>query len=318
MKNHLVIKGDCLIELKKLIEKNIKVDCIIADLPYGMTNNVWDKKIDLKKMWNLLNQIKKDKNTPIILFADFPFSIELINSNFSYYRYTWYWNKVIATGFLNVAYQPLKTIEHIHVFIEEPYKQILSNQSHKKYDRIAQFYPQLEKTNVNIKNGRLASNFGTTYEKNKNGTTYKEVKEKYATQFYKSGLNILRKKNNERYPKNLLEFQKIKPNGKDKNHATEKPLKLLEYLIKTYSKENDVILDFVAGSGVTSMASINLNRKSISIEMSEEWINHISQRLAKNLYSKNLLDDIEFINFQWKNIDWYNKQLPIFYYKLKK
>lgn len=274
-----LIHGDFYNEIPKLIEQNIKVDLIIADLPYGMTQNKWDNKIDLKLMWDLLNKIKKDKYTPIILFGDFPFSIELIMSNNNHYRYTWYWNKQIGTGFLDSAYKPLKVIEHIHVFIETPFYKVESKLNYKKWDRIANFYPQMLIGNINHSTGtKLAGNNGTTYGNFKSANEIK-ITNSHITTFYRNGLNIVEKKSNEKHPNNLLSFQKTKPNKLRKYHPTEKPLQLIEYLVKTYSKENDLVLDFVAGSGVLAHACKNNNRNYIVIEKEEEYIKMIKERL---------------------------------------
>jgi len=119
MKNYIKIyKGDCLKVIDELIEKNIKVDCIITDPPYGTTDNKWDSIIPLNKMWEKINKVSKE-NTPIILFGNEPFSSTLRISNSKIYKYDWKWNKSQVTNFLNSKKQPLRKMEDIMVFYKK-------------------------------------------------------------------------------------------------------------------------------------------------------------------------------------------------------
>lgn len=117
MINDFIIKnGDALQELDRLIEKGVKVDAIITDIPYGTTACKWDEIIPLKDMWERLNKIVKDDNTPILLFGQQPFTSVLISSNIKNYKFNWYYKKLIASNFASAKYQPMKHIEDICVF----------------------------------------------------------------------------------------------------------------------------------------------------------------------------------------------------------
>lgn len=254
--------------MQKLIDEGKKVDLILTDPPYNMTQNKWDTEIDWEKWWMLIKQIRRDKYTPVLIFGDFPFSIDLINSQLKWYRYTWYWNKKIGTNFLDAAYKPLKVIEHIHVFIEKPYELVESRENWKKKDRIARFYPQFEKGEPNHSTGnKLAGSIGTTYNTHK---TQNEMKAS-VEDFKRTDLERIGKGPNDKHPKNYVEFQKVKPIKRRKRHPTEKPVALLEYLVKTYTKTNDVVLDCFMGSGSTLVACHNLQRQFIGIEIDQTY-----------------------------------------------
>lgn len=280
-KKHQVYRDNCFKKLQDLINLEIKVDAIICDMPFGVTNNEWDKKLDLELIWKLLKQLRKSATTPIVLFADKKsFETELYLSNPKWFRYEWYWNKKIATGFLDVAYQPLKCIEKIMVFIEKPYTHVESKETWKKYDRIAQYFPQFSKGKPLHGTGNSLKNNNSTYG---NFKTKNEIEISYShkTKFYREGLARVDKGLVDKHPKNLIEFQKPKSNKNSNYHPTEKPLDLMEYLVKTYSTEGQIILDFTAGSGSLMEACKNTNRKSISIELEEKYINMILFKLNK-------------------------------------
>lgn len=265
----------------ELISLEYKFDAIITDPPYGMTNNLWDKRINFEEIWNLFNLVKINSYTPIIMFGDFPFSIDLINSKRNWYRYTWYWNKLIGTGFLDSAYKPLKVVEHIHVFAEKTFQLIKSKEDYKKFDKIAKFYPQMTIGKPNHSMGRPDK---TITNNNYNAfDPFAKIKKvsNMQTEFYRKGLRRIEKKTAFKHPKNYIEIQRVKPNKYIKLHPTEKPVLLMEYLIKTYTKENDLILDCFAGSGATAIACMNLKRKCILVEKEEKYIELIIKRIEQ-------------------------------------
>lgn len=247
-----LIHGDCLVELPKLIGGGQKVDLIITDLPYGITNCKWDEVIPFDVMWNYINQIT-DERSPIILFGNEPFSSRLRLSNLKNYKYDIIWNKVVRTGFLNANRQPMRQYENIIVFYrkqcyynpikwegEEPShtRGIIRTRSHNVYNPVEDM-PYLP-------------------------TKWK-------------------------YPTNIIEFnsQVNECQNAKRFHPTQKPVALLEYLIKTFSKEGDVVLDFTMGSGSTGVACRNTNRDFIGIELDKEYYDIAVDRI--NNYQEKLI-----------------------------
>lgn len=217
--------GDCL-ELMKIIP-NESIDMIFADLPYGKTRNKWDVKIPFGPLWDQYKRIIKS-NGAIVLFADQPFTSELIESNKKMYRYNWVWEKTNAKGFLNAKKMPLKAHEDICIF-----------------------YKKLPVYNAQKTNGHKPVN---SHVKKNNGSNYGECK-----------IEIKGGGSTERYPRSVLKFSsdsQVRKGG----HSTQKPIKLLEYMIKTYTNEGMIVLDNAAGEGSTGQACKNTNRNYILIE----------------------------------------------------
>jgi len=217
------------------------VDMILTDPPYGTTACKWDSIIDLDLMWEQLKRIIKP-NGAIVLFGSEPFSSALRMSNIRNYKYDWIWDKK-KPGAIGIAkFQPLRYTENISVF----------NCSYKNYN------PQMTERSI-IKESR-------NYTKSMSGG---------------SGLSVMSKKNNytHKYPKNIIEISNA--NQKGKAHPTQKPVALMEYLIKTYTNENETVLDFTMGSGSTGVAAKNLNRKFIGIELDGNYFNIAKERINK-------------------------------------
>ena len=219
------------------------LDMILCDLPYGTTACKWDSIIPFDKLWEQYNRIIKN-NGAIVLFADNPFASKLINSNIKMFKYEWIWVKEQGKNFQLAKRQPLKKSEYICVF----YKcQPLYN---------PQGLIKLEKPIVKSnkgKGGRL-------------GHVSSEKKRDTYTQWYTN------------YPTNILMF-----NSDRGMHPTQKPVALLEYLIKTYSNENELILDNCMGSGSTGVACINTNRKFIGIEKDDTYFEIAKNRIEESL-----------------------------------
>jgi len=224
-----LFQGDCLDIMPLIPDKSVQL--ILADLPYGTTACKWDSIIDLDLLWKQYNRIIIDNGT-IVLTASQPFTTKLISSNYKMFRYEWIWDKCQCTNFYNAKNQPLKKHESILVFAK----------SNNKY------YPQMEVISENDyryrKNGRNSPI--------KKGGVYGNIKQK------------LRVENGLRYPNSILKISNT--NAKSKQHPTQKSLELMKYLILTYTKENDMVLDNTMGSGTTCLAAKELNRKFIGIE----------------------------------------------------
>lgn len=240
---------DCLKILPTLSDKS--VDMILCDLPYGTTCLEWDSVINFEQLWLQYERIIKD-NSVIALFSTQPFTSILITSNLNLYRYSWVWDKCGATGFLNANYAPLKATEDINIFSKGTVGSLSKNP--------IIYYPQgvqrVNKQKYNNPNSKWRENKG--YKGHNQLNTDSEYTQEYTG-----------------YPTNILRFKReLKP-----VHPTQKPVELLEYLIQTYTKENDIVLDNCMGSGSTGVACKNLNRNFIGIEINKEYFDIAENRI---------------------------------------
>ena len=238
-----LFKGDCL-EIMKSI-KSGSIDAIITDPPYGTTACKWDSVIDFDLMWEQLNRIIKP-NGAIVLFGSEPFSSALRMSNINNYRYDWVWEKNLKTGNLNAKRMPMGGHELVHIFANKP----------------PTYNPQKRKRTTEIKSGNI---------KNSKTSVYGIQKEYYINN--QSDLIT---------PDTIIKNIKCVHNSSGKVHPTQKPIALMEYLIKTYTNENETILDFTMGSGSTLVACQNTNRNGIGIEQDENYFNIASDRIKEN------------------------------------
>ena len=241
--NYQLYNGDCLEVMDYLIEQNIKVDCILTDPPYGTTACKWDTAIPFDEMWERLNKLIKP-NGSIALFGNEPFTSCLIYSNLKGFKYRWDWNKKIPSGMSYARYRPMQQTEDICVFTKNGEKTI--------------YNPQMIKREKPIKSG---------------GTKHSETAPiKYKDKNFKKTYEY-------KNPITLIEFDKIR---KGSVHPTQKPVDLLEYLIKTYTNENEIVLDFTMGSGSTGVACVNTNRKFIGIELDNNYFDIAINRIFEN------------------------------------
>lgn len=236
-------KGDCLEVMKDI--KDGSIDAIITDPPYGTTACKWDSVIDFDLMWEQLNRVIKPTGA-IVLFGSEPFSSLLRCSNLKNYRYDWIWKKTQPTGFLNAKKMPLKQFEIISVF----------------YSKLPTYNPQLmDKKPQNIR--KLSKNI-----KAKESENYGK---------YKRSDDFRSIPINKTYPRDVLKFNNS--NIKKKVHPTQKPVALIQYLIKTYTNENETVLDFTMGSGTTGVACKNTNRDFIGIEQDDKYFKIAEERI---------------------------------------
>lgn len=242
--NNSVHNDDCF-NIFPLIKDN-SIDAIISDPPFGTTRMKWDSVLDLDKIWEEYKRILKP-NGVVVLFAQTPFDKLLGCSNLPWLKYEWIWEKTQATGHLNAKKMPMKAHENILVF----------------YNKLPTYNPQ--KTT-----GHKPMNSYTKYIKTQNNTEiYGSMKKEI------SGGG-----DTDRYPRSVLLFSSDKQ--KSCLHPTQKPLSIMEYLVKTYTNEGDVVLDNTAGSGTTGIACINTNRKYILIEKEKKYYDIIIDRINKN------------------------------------
>lgn len=216
------------------------IDLIICDLPYGTTKAPWDKIIDPVKLWQQYRRIIKPHGC-IALFSMLPFSIDLIKPARDIYRYEWIWKKTLPVGFLNANRMPLRIHENILIF----------------YEALPKYHP--------IK--WQSTPYGKTVSRGQS-----ELYGKY-------GPHALKSVDGMRYPVDVLTFSNCIQKGK-RTHPTEKPLVLLDYLIKTYTDAGDTVLDNAMGTGGTGIAAAKLDRKFIGIEKDEKFFNIALSRIV--------------------------------------
>ena len=231
--------GDCLELMKDIPDKSI--DMILCDLPYGTTSCKWDIVIPFDKLWEQYNRIIKD-NGVICLFGSEPFSSKLRMSNLKIYKYDWVWIKDKGSDPLNANKRPLNNIENIIIF----------------YKRQPIYNPQ--------------KTLGEPYtKKQKNSKLGLHLQDKRI-------MPTDKKSDGYRFPLRNLYFVRDTSKGSSL-HPTQKPVALLEYLIKTYTNDGDLVLDNCMGSGSTGVACVNTNRNFIGIELSEEYYNIAKERI---------------------------------------
>lgn len=223
---------------------NIKADAIITDTPFGTTNAKWDSVLDLPDMWLWLEDMKVSERTPVLLFAQTPYDKVLGCSNIKKLKYEWIWEKGNATGHLNAKKMPLKCHENILVFYDKP-----------------PIYNQQKTSGHTLKESKGNKGGSELYGEVKNSKSYSST---------------------ERCPRDVLKFSSDKQ--KLNLNATQKPIELLRYFIRTYTDKGDTVLDFTAGSMSLAVACYLEGRNSICIEMDEdqytksvEWVKHCKE-----------------------------------------
>ena len=220
--------GDCLERMKEI--ESGSIDMVLTDPPYGTTACKWDSIIPLAPMWAQLKRIIKP-NGAMVMMAGQPFTSALVMSNLKQYKTSWVWNKRFGANFGTAKYHPMKIHEDVVVFCK----------------KTAVYNPQMVKRVKPIKLGKNVSKRGSanlqTAKKEFNGKVYTE-----------------------KFPQSILEYS-TRAGGQVKQNPTQKPVPLMEYLIKTYTHESETVLDFTMGSGTTGVAAVNTRRKFVGIEM---------------------------------------------------
>ena len=242
MVNVELYNDDCLVVMRQLIERGIKVDAIIADIPYGIHNNKFDTLIPFNEMWDCLIKLVKDKGN-IVLFASGLFTYKLALSNEKLFRYELVWKKSKCGSPLTAKYMPLKKHENILVFGKSA----------------AYYEPQMQ--------------IGTPYKRKYTPNKVNNLG------FGIEGAQIDNK--GTRHPTTILDFPQ-KWRRQDQLHPTQKPVELMEFLVKSYCPKNGIVLDFTMGSGSTGVACMNTERDFIGIEINEKYFNIAKTRIKKN------------------------------------
>ena len=246
-----LINGDCLVEMKNIPDKSI--DMILCDLPYGTTACKLDNVIPFEPLWEQYNRIIRE-NGIIALFGSEPFSTKVRVSAFDMYKYDWYWKKKKSNGFQHAKNRPLMAIETISIFSKSPmgHKSLLG-------DKRMAYYPQgvTSKCQAVVKDGKHGRILGA--RPNQVGRVYEAFTN---------------------FPNNVLEYDNLW--GKKAIHPTQKPVELIEYLIKTYTNEGKLVLDNCIGIGTTAIACMNTNRNFIGFEMDSKYYEIANNRIKEH------------------------------------
>lgn len=256
-----IYNEDCLVGMQRIPDQS--VDTIICDLPYGVLNRKnkhvqWDNVIPFAPLWEQYERVIKD-NGAIVLFSQGLFTVDLISSNRKLWKYNLVWDKERKTGFLNANRMPMRQHEDICVFYK---KQCIYN-------------PQMRETGLKDKNHDRGRKIEC-----KNSCYGGYVKQNVAA-------------TNLKFPGSIISIHK--PHKKKEFwHPTQKPVLLLEYLIRTYSNPGDIVLDNCIGSGTTAIAAINTQRHFIGFEMNKKYFDIANRRIrdAKNSFQENLFGEV--------------------------
>lgn len=248
-----IYHGDCLEKMKRI--ESGSVDLILTDPPYGTTACKWDSVIPFEPMWAEIWRVLKP-NGACLLFGVEPFSSALRMSNIKNFKYDWVWEKSDPSGFVNAKLMPIKSIEIISVFSTGA----TANGSKRNMPYFPQDLVLYNKIVNEKRNKNHINSFGRDSHKEKH----------------------LQKWTN--YPKQILKYKNDK--GKNKFHPTQKPVALLEYLIKTYTLEGETVLDFTMGSGSTGVAAVNLGRSFTGIEQDDKYFDIAKERITKAIKEK--------------------------------
>ena len=235
--------GDCLERMKEIPDGS--VDMILADPPYGTTACKWDSIIDLPLMWEQLKRIIKP-NGAIVMTASQPFTSVLVTSNIKHFKHEWIWKKNAGSNFGALKYQPMKEHESVIIFCNER----------------VNYYPIKQERS---ESGKAMVKTGVKSKASKGNDVYGGLNQGY---------------DNSKNDKNMRVPSSVQLFNRERGlHPTQKPVALMEYLIKTYTNESETVLDFTMGSGSTGVAAKNLNRDFIGIEMDEGYFNIAQDRI---------------------------------------
>lgn len=247
-----LMKGDCL-EMMKLIPDG-SVDMVLCDLPYGTTACAWDAVIPFDQLWAEYKRVCR-KGAAVVLTAAQPFTASLIMSNMKSFKYEWIWRKNTGTGFAAAKYQPMRYHESVLVFYDErptynPIQTVRSSEESKK------------RCKTPVKSGAGKSNHVPGMVSGANTQYAAETKS----------------------PESVLDFKSVPNGGGGKLHPTQKPVALMEYLIRTYTNEGDTVLDNTMGSGTTGVAAVNTGRQFIGIERDDKYFAIAQKRIEDAMY----------------------------------
>jgi len=238
-----ILHGDCLDVMPTISDGS--VDMVLADLPYGVTQNRWDQVIPCDRLWDEYRRVTKP-NAAIVLTATQPFAAQLIASNPRDFRYDLIWRKNKSTGFLNANRMPLRQHESILVF----------------YRRLPVYHPQKSHGHAPVHSFTKHTGDGSNYGRTKRG--------------------IQGGGQTDRHPTSVIDIPVVNNDSTNKIHPNQKPVELFEYLVRTFTNERAVVLDNCIGSGTTAIACLNTGRHFIGIEQDAEFCRLASERVAQH------------------------------------
>ena len=254
-----IVQGDCLDVMKKIPSDSVHL--ILCDLPYGSTRCKWDSVIDTDKLWTEYKRILVKPTGVVLLFAQQPFTTKLIAANYDWFKYNLIWKKNKTTQFLLANYRPMKCTEDVCVFSPGGAAAASKEKGNMTYNPQGLVSVNIVKKNSEKRIGKMLNQIHHLGQNNKliSNTEYKQ-----------SFTN---------YPNEILEFDV----EYDTVHETQKPVKLIEHLIRTYSNEGNVDLDNTMGSGTTGIGCVRTNRKFYGIELEKKYFDLSKERLVKAL-----------------------------------
>ena len=242
-----LMQGDCLERMKEIPDGSVSM--VLADPPYGTTSCKWDSIIPLEPMWEHLKRVIKP-NGAIVLFGSQPFTSVLVCSNLQNYAHQWVWNKRFAANFVQAKRQPLKDHEDVLVFSMD--------------GKQPAYYPQMIKRDAPIKSGGNKQSKAIPIAETESSKAFGQSKKSYD---FKNPTTVT-----------SLNFSVRDGRGL---HPTQKPVALMEYLIRTYTNPGDTVLDFTCGSGSTGVAAVNTSRKFIGIELDPDYFKIAEKRIQE-------------------------------------
>jgi len=251
--------GDCISKMSLIPDDS--VDLILCDLPYGTTKCKWDTIINIEELWKHYKRIIKKPSGVILLFGQQPFTSLLVSSNYEWFKYNLIWKKNKTTQFLLANYRPMKCTEDICVFSKGGAAAASKTTGNMTYNPQGLIPVEIKKKNSEKRIGKMLNQVHHL------GANNKLISESEYTQKFTN------------YPNEIVEFD-IEYNT---FHETQKPVKLIEYLIRTYSNEGDTVLDNTMGSGTTGIGCINTKRKFIGIELNEKYFKLSKYRILNTL-----------------------------------
>lgn len=237
-----IYNEDCLTGMKRIPDGT--VDAIICDPPFGTTDSAFDIRLPMEEMWAEFNRVTKH-NAAIVLFSQLPFAVDLINANRKMFRYEWVWEKSHACGFFNANKMPLRAHENILIF----------------YRRLPTYNPQWHSGKA-YSRAHADAEGGGVYRKRKGALTVNDG-EHY-------------------YPRDVIKFTSVaaKLKTEPRYHPTQKPLALMEFLVRTYTNAGELVLDATMGSGSTGVAAVRCGRRFIGFEKEQKFVEICQQRLS--------------------------------------
>ncbi|MBQ3434097.1 MAG: site-specific DNA-methyltransferase [Selenomonadaceae bacterium] len=253
MTDYQIFNEDCISGMRRLDAGS--VDAIICDPPFQTTDCAWDIRLPMQEMWQEFNRVTKE-NAAIVLFSQLPFAVDLINANRKMFRYEWIWSKPRAVGFLNANRMPLRAHENILVF----------------YKKLPTYNPQFRK--------------GKAYEH-----AQREQLRDRKSVYQSRGASVTKNDGEHYYPRDVINFAQPVANSKKDTrvHPTQKPVDLMEFLVRTYTNEQELVLDATMGSGSTGVACMKSRRRFIGFETDKEFFDVSRQRLKRALVERTQL-----------------------------